>query len=74
MCAAQMVALPPDTWLRLAVWMLAGGAVYVGYSRRHMLPVADRVARMLGEAAAGAGAPPPPNYSTVDGGGSGPRV
>lgn len=34
-CLVQMAALPLDTWLRLAIWMGLGLAVYFGYSRRH---------------------------------------
>jgi len=34
-CAAQMLGLPADTWLRLLIWMLIGFAIYFGYSRRY---------------------------------------
>jgi len=34
-CAAQMVALPGDTWMRLVIWMVIGFAIYFGYSRHH---------------------------------------
>ena len=30
-----MVSLPPDTWIRLVVWLLIGFAIYFGYSRKH---------------------------------------
>ena len=33
--AAQMIALPLDTWYRLLIWMLIGFAIYFTYSRKH---------------------------------------
>jgi basic amino acid/polyamine antiporter, APA family len=34
-CAAQMIALPLDTWLRLIIWMAIGLVIYFLYSRWH---------------------------------------
>jgi len=34
-CVVQMFALPPDTWIRLAIWMALGFAVYFGYGRKN---------------------------------------
>ncbi len=30
-----MIGLPPDTWLRLLVWLVIGSAVYFLYGRHH---------------------------------------
>jgi APA family basic amino acid/polyamine antiporter len=34
-CLGLMLTLPLDTWIRLAVWLLIGFAIYFGYSRNH---------------------------------------
>ncbi|HEY4301227.1 MAG TPA: amino acid permease [Candidatus Didemnitutus sp.] len=34
-CAAQMLALPLDTWMRLVVWFAIGLVIYFSYSRYH---------------------------------------
>jgi APA family basic amino acid/polyamine antiporter len=35
LCTLLMFSLPPENWLRLAVWLLIGFAIYFGYSRSH---------------------------------------
>ncbi|HAJ47034.1 MAG TPA: hypothetical protein DCL54_10685, partial [Alphaproteobacteria bacterium] len=34
-CGLMMVSLPPDTWIRLAVWFFLGLIVYALYSSKH---------------------------------------
>ena len=45
-CGYMMYTLPPDTWIRLVVWMAIGLIIYFGYSYRN-----SRVARQPAEAA-----------------------
>jgi APA family basic amino acid/polyamine antiporter len=34
-CLLMMVSLPGETWLRLAIWLAIGLAIYYGYGRQH---------------------------------------
>ena len=34
-CLVLMASLPADTWIRLALWLTIGLAIYAGYGRRH---------------------------------------
>jgi APA family basic amino acid/polyamine antiporter len=34
-CMAMTLALPHDTWVRLAVWSVIGLALYFGYGFKH---------------------------------------
>ncbi|WP_293785719.1 amino acid permease [uncultured Pedobacter sp.] len=34
-CIAMMVFLPWETWLRLAIWLIIGLAIYFGYGKQH---------------------------------------
>jgi len=44
-CGGLMAALPPDTWIRLLVWMAIGIAIYFTYGRNH-----SKVQRGIGAA------------------------
>jgi APA family basic amino acid/polyamine antiporter len=44
-CGYMMYSLPPDTWIRLIVWMVIGLLIYFTYSKSH-----SKVARMPAEA------------------------
>lgn len=41
-CLVQMAFLPPDTWLRLVIWMAIGIAIYFTYGRKHSHLTAGR--------------------------------
>ena len=34
-CFGLMLTLPGDTWIRLAIWLVVGLAIYFGYGRKH---------------------------------------
>lgn len=34
-CVALMASLPRDTWIRLAIWLVLGAALYAGYGLKH---------------------------------------
>jgi APA family basic amino acid/polyamine antiporter len=38
-----MFGLPGDTWLRLAVWLVVGLAIYAFYGRRHGVDMAHKL-------------------------------
>jgi len=35
MCLILMASLPPETWLRLFVWLAVGLSIYLFYGRHH---------------------------------------
>jgi len=47
-CLFVMIGLPPDTWLRLVVWLVIGFVVYFSYSRHHSRLTAGGPQRVQG--------------------------
>jgi APA family basic amino acid/polyamine antiporter len=41
-CLGLMATLPPDTWIRLLVWLVIGFAIYFGYGRKHSVLQLER--------------------------------
>jgi APA family basic amino acid/polyamine antiporter len=41
-CVVLMAALPPSTWIRLAIWLAIGFAIYFGYGQKHSKLSAER--------------------------------
>ena len=37
LCLLLMLSLPPENWLRLAIWLVIGMAIYLGYGCRHSI-------------------------------------
>jgi APA family basic amino acid/polyamine antiporter len=50
-CLLLMFSLPPENWMRLAIWLAAGLLIYFGYGRRHSV-----MSRYTGDARRPAGA------------------
>jgi APA family basic amino acid/polyamine antiporter len=46
LCLMLMFSLPPENWLRLAVWLLLGFLIYFGYGRHHSV-MAKNLAREI---------------------------
>jgi amino acid transporter len=43
-CFGLMATLPGDTWIRLAVWLVIGFAIYSSYGRHHSVLARERAA------------------------------
>jgi APA family basic amino acid/polyamine antiporter len=41
-CLVLMFSLPPENWLRLAVWLVIGFVIYFSYGRKHSLMAVGR--------------------------------
>ncbi|SNR33292.1 amino acid permease [Hymenobacter mucosus] len=47
-CLVMMVSLPWETWLRLALWLAIGLAIYFGYGRKHSKLGRQQAQRQVG--------------------------